>query len=207
MWCSTRFQRMTYFAISILVIGSIIGAAASRDGWHRFTRTSLSIDDLVSVYGLDIYKFNLDLAASQTFQLTLREQLDKDKPWKNLFSEELHINDAPNTTLLVSFTRFDGQFGRVLLTNHQEAGFSVRVCDEKRCYIGMSTNIPVPLSNADDIVLFVHESGDEISENTHRILRLFTMKPSLHAKKTGDGTFPRAELVLVRKPEEGVTMR
>jgi len=207
MWCSTRFQSMTYFAISILVIGSIIGAAPSRDGWHRFARTSLSVDDLVSVYGLNIYKFNLDLAAGQTFQLTLREQLDKDKLWKTLFSEELHINDAPNTTLFVSFTRVDGQFGRVFFTDQQQAEFSVKVCDEKRCYAGMSTIIPVPLSDADDIVLFVHKSGDEISENSHRMLRLFTMKPSLHAKKTGDGTFPRAELVLVRKPEERATMR
>lgn len=198
------YQTMFYMAIPVLIGLVLIGLASAANSVEQndameFTRVDLSVEDLVSVYGLNIYKFNLQSSAAKEYRIILREKHAKDKPWKNLFSEAIRGSNEPNLILKVSFTRVDGQFGKVFFTGEKEADFSVKLCTEKYCFAGMSTIVPVPLLNLNrgGIVLRVHRSANDVAENNPDEIRLFTMKPSGRlARETGDSVYPRAELLL-----------
>ena len=184
-------------AIPVLMSLTSAANAVAQNDAMQFTRADLSVEDLVSVYGLNIYKFNLQSSAAKEYRIVLRERQAKDKPWKNLFSEAIRGSNEPSLILTVSFTRVDGQFGRVFFSREKQAKFSVKLCTEKQCFAGMSTIIPIPLLNRDGVLLQVHQSNNEIPKNTLKEIRLLTMKPSSRlAEKTGDPVYPRAELLL-----------
>jgi len=190
-------------AIPVLIGLVLIGLASAanlvgQNDVMQFTRVDLSVEDLVSVYGLNIYKFKLQSSAANEYRIILREKHAKDKPWKNLFSEAIRGSNEPNLILKVSFTRVDGQFGKVFFTGEKEAHFSVRLCTEKYCFAGISTTLPVPLLNLNrgGIVLWVHRSANDVAENSPNEIRLLTIKPSSKlARETGDSVYPRAELL------------
>ena len=81
------YRIMFYMAIPVLFdfISSV--NAVERNDAMQFTKADLSMDDLVSVYGLNIYKFNLQSSGAKEYRIILREKHAKDKPWNNLFSE------------------------------------------------------------------------------------------------------------------------
>ncbi len=198
----SRRQKITCLALSLLLLGAVLVAAPS-NGTLRFSRAALTVDDLAAVYGLNIYKFDLHTTGPQQYRVVLREKLAADQPWRNLFAEELSAPGSPTMTLSVSFTRRDGSFGGVLSGDEEVMDFSVKLCDENRCYAGMSTTLPVPLAGCEGIVRFVHNSEAEVPESGPNAVRLFTMKPSTQqAAKSGDTQHPRAELLLERIPPQ-----
>ena len=190
-------RTMFYMAFPFLFgLTSAVNAVEQNDAM-QFTKADLSVEDLVSVYGLNIYKFNLQSSAAKEYRIILREKHAKDRPWKNLFSEVIRGSTEPNLILTVAFTRVDGQFGKVFFSDEKEANFSVSLCTEKRCFAGMSTRIPIPLLNHDGVLLYVHRSANDVPENNPAEIRLLTMKPSSRlAGKTGDSVYPRAELIM-----------
>lgn len=197
--CSTFFKIAGLGLPPLLVCAVILAAPPS--GTRGFTRADVSAADLVDLYGLNIYKFNLRGPGRQTYRLVLREKRQAGQRWKNLFAEDIGMSGDPTAILIVSFTRQDGRFGGVFFRGEAYAHFSVKLCDEKRCYAGMRTTLPVPLSDCDDMVLFVHNSETEAPESGPNTLRLLTMKPSTRrAEKSGDAQHPRAELLLESLP-------
>ena len=198
----SRRQKITCLGISLLLLGAVLIAAPS-NGTLRFTRAELTADDLAAVYGLNIYKFDLHTTGPQRYRVVLREKRQADQPWRNLFAEELGTVDSPTTTLNVSFTRRDGSFGGVFSGDEEYMDFSVKLCDENRCYAGMGTMLPVPLAGCEGIVRFVHDCETEVPDSGSNAVRLFTMKPSTRqAAKSGDPHHPRAELLLERIPTQ-----
>lgn len=196
---TTQYNIPAVTCLTVLVLLACIFTVNAAEPSHalQFTKADLSVEDLVSIYGLNIYKFNLQSSGAQEFRLILRERLGRDKPWKNLLSEELRGSNEPNMILTVSFTRVDGQFGRVIFSGEKQADFSVKLCTEKQCFAGVSTIIPVPLLNCEGVVLYVHRSANEVPENNANEIRLLTMKPSSQlAEQTGDSVYPRAEVLL-----------
>ena len=99
---------MYYMAIPILFDCVSTVNAVERNDATQFTKAELSVDDLVSVYGLNIYKFNLRSSGAKEYRIILREKHAKDKPWKNLFSEVIRGSNEPNLFQIVSFTRVNG---------------------------------------------------------------------------------------------------
>ena len=199
--CST-FCKIAGLGLPPLLVGAVI-LAAPPSGAPGFTRAEVSAADLIDLYGLNIYKFNLRGTGRQTYRLVLREKREEGRRWKNLFAEDIGMSSDPTATLIVSFTRRDGSFGGVFFRGEAYADFSVKLCDEKRCYAGMRTTLPVPLSDCNDIVLFVHNSETEAPESGPNTLCLLTMKPSARwAETSGDAPHLRAELLLESLPAQ-----
>jgi hypothetical protein len=194
-----RFSILTLWFLPALSIIGLITIGADSGDTVGFNRASLSVDDLVSTYGLNIYKFDLHDAKGKEYRLILRERISADNPWKQHFGETLgEVRDA-DAILTVSFTRRDDQFGGVLFSQEEEMNFDVQLCNENTCYSGMATILPIPLTNREGVLLRVHKSGSEaLHEGKHEI-RLITAQPSTSmANTTGDKEYPRAELVLQR---------
>ena len=191
------YRTMLYLSFPVIFDLTFAANAVEQNDAMHFTRADLSVKDLVSVYGLNIYKFDLQSSAAKEYRIILREKHAKDKPWKNLFSEVIRGSSEPNLILTVSFTRIDGQFGRVFFSDEKVAEFSVKLCTEKQCFAAMSTRIPIPLLNHDGVLLNVHRSANDVPDSNSAEIRLLTMKPSSRlARKTGNSVYPRAELIM-----------
>jgi len=164
----------------------------------RFNILALDANDLADALSLNIYKFKIDIAKGQKFNVILRERDDKDAEPRELkrFSFQRDEGEGP-TILRVDFTRKDGMIGGVLLTEEKEAVFRVTCPD---CTpTGIVSIVPVPLSEAKptEKILMVHQSDKFNEQQGLKETRLMTI--IVKAKNTGPMNYPRAELVVEKE--------
>jgi hypothetical protein len=172
-----------------------------------YKKVSLTMDELMAATGLNIYKFQLDLAKGQNFRVAVTEFPSKEANPRELKSFDFQkITDGP-MTLHITFLPTGGKLHGVLMGKEEEVDFRVSCdgCDPS----GWGTIIPNPgaaiPSDGQLFAVFSSEKGwkegskgKTVAERT-RLLALFASKPG---KSIADfnTAYPRAELTVERLP-------
>ena len=85
-----------------------------------FDLAGLTVDDLVSAYSLDVYKYEVAIPEGRRFAVVLRELDAADAAPRELKRFEFkRTADAGRTTIRVDFTRSDGTVGPAVLTDQE----------------------------------------------------------------------------------------
>jgi RNA polymerase sigma factor (sigma-70 family) len=172
-----------------------------------FKKTSLTIDELIAATGLNIYKFQLDMAKGQKFRVAVTKFPSKEADPQELKSFEFQKTTDGPMMLHITFLPLDGKLHGVLMGKEEEVDFRVSCdgCDPS----GWGTIIPNPGAEipADGqlFAVFSNEKGwaegskGKIKAGPTTLLALFASKPGI-ALADLSSAYPRAELTVERLP-------
>jgi RNA polymerase sigma factor (sigma-70 family) len=170
-------------------------AAQADKQLFRFNTLALDANDLADALSLNIYKFKIDIAKGQKFNVILREQDDKDAEPKVLFGFTFRRNEGEGPTILrVDFTRTDKTAGGVLLSEDKQA--QLRVSCPDCTPTSFVTIVTMPLSGVKTTEkgFFVHQSEKDNTQMGQKGTRLLSI---IHNVK--NTTYPQAELVVEKE--------
>jgi hypothetical protein len=196
------------FSLVILIAGLVPILAFVFAGEPRkdntFQKQKLDANDLAEVFGVNVYKFQVNMPKGQKFQVILRELKEKGAEPKVLYLHSfLKESDGP-TVIRTTFLRRDGKFEGVLLSEEKDAQYGIQCsgCSPG----GVGSIAPMPLANLPGThkILSVTQSDKHAKQMGLKGMQLITIIAREPGKvlpiDAGVTTFPRAELVIV--PEE-----
>jgi hypothetical protein len=171
------------------------------EGGQRFQKLKLDADDLADITGVNIYKFQLNIAKGERFRVVLREVKEKDAEPRVLhqfpFVKE---SDAP-TIIRVGFLRMDRKLAGFLLSEEKQAEYRV---DCSGCSPGgFATIVPLPLADVPPTrkTLYVSQSDTDAKRTGMKGMQLITVVASEPGQPAAlPTTFPHATLVV--EPEK-----
>lgn len=194
--------------LSPIFLGCLLGIITATPGLGQdkpaasaaaaaFEKTSLTADELAWAVGLDVYKFQIDLPAKQTFTLTLREQVRADESARILHQYSFEKTDAEPMTMVVSFLRRDAHLGRFLLGDALVGHYRVQLTHATPSGIAAAVQLPlatIPSTHKTLLVSPSSQANAAAKVNPRVLLSILAHDPG----QTPDAatTYPRAELLL-----------
>ena len=127
-----------------------------------FKETSLTVDELIGATGLNIYKFQLNLAKGQKFRVAVTEFPAKEANKKELTHFDFRKETDGPLTLHISFLPGDGKLHGVLMRKEEWVNFNVGCAGCDPPGVGQFIHNPLAGLAADGKTLVVFFLGEEM---------------------------------------------
>jgi hypothetical protein len=158
-----------------------------------FQKAALNTDDLVEAAGLDIYKFNVELAKGESFKVVLRVCESKESPSREIVGRSFKKTFEKPTTVRVSFLRRDRKLSGFLLSDEAEAEY--RLSCAGGATGGIATIVKNPLGQLDPTRrgLLIGDSDKENALRGERETVLLRVCENRATRGVDVGGYPRGE--------------